>query len=223
MLAAAGLTEQALRCPPDLPLSLSARADVLRAGGEPARVYMNCSGKHTAMLSTCVAAGWTTEDYMSVDHPLQKACRTTVEELAGEDVPAIGVDGCGAPVMALSLAGLARAFLAAVSAEEGTPPRRVADAMRAHPEYMSGSERDDLRLMRAVPGLLSKGGAEGVLAVAVPGRGAVALKIDDGGERAALPVLVAALAHLGIHADVAPEPVTGGGAPVGTVRPCYSL
>lgn len=218
ILAGAGLTEADLLCPPDLPLSPAARADVLRAGGGPARIYMNCSGKHASMLATCVAAGWTTEDYVAPDHPLQKACRTAVEELASQNVPVIGVDGCGAPVMALSLTGLARAFLRAVSADEGTPERRVADAMRAHPEYMSGSDRDDLRLMRAVPGLLSKGGAEGVLAVALPGRGAVAVKIDDGAARATLPVLLAALTQLGVEADLAPDPVLGGGSPVGTVR-----
>jgi L-asparaginase II len=222
MLHRGGLTEDALQCPPDLPLSESARDAVLRQGGGPARVLMNCSGKHTGMLLTCLANGWSTTDYLDPAHPLQQACRTAVEDLAGEKAAAVGVDGCGAPVLALSLSGLARAFLACVDAASDTEPRRVADAMRANPELVSGTGRDDARLMRAVPGLLSKVGAEGVLAVAVPGVGAVALKIDDGAARARMPALVPSLRLLDVIAtelDQMSEVVLlGGGQPVGSVR-----
>ncbi|MDT5027389.1 MAG: hypothetical protein QOE61_3815 [Micromonosporaceae bacterium] len=227
LLASGGLTEADLRCPPDLPLDPAAQAAVLRDGGGggdgggPSRVLMNCSGKHAGMLLTCQGAGWPLADYLAVDHPLQRACRTAIEDLAGEPVAALGVDGCGAPVAAISLAGLARAFVRAVSAPIGSPERAVADAMRAHPECVSGTGREDLALMRGVPGLLSKVGAEGVMAVAVPGVGAVTLKIDDGNGRARMPVLVAALRDLGIDAPVLDElaetPVLGGGARVGSV------
>ena len=223
LLHSHGLSEADLRCPADLPLSDPARAAVLRDGGGPSPVLMNCSGKHTGMLLACLAAGWSIEDYTDPGHPLQKACRHAVEDLAGEWVSAVGVDGCGAPVMAISLCGLARAFLGVVSAAPGTARRTVADAMRAHPELVSGTGRDDARLMRGVPGLLSKGGAEGVVAVAVPGAGAVALKIDDGAMRARMPVLVPALRRLGVEAPVLDElaetPLLGGGRPVGAVRP----
>lgn len=223
MLRSAGLSEADLRCPPDLPLSPSARTVVLCEGGGPSPVLMNCSGKHAGMLLTCLVAGWSIDDYLDPAHPLQKACLSTVEELAEEPVAAIGVDGCGAPVMAISLAGLARSFLALVSASPGTPQRTVADAMRAHPDLVSGPARDDARIMWGVPGLLSKVGAEGVLAVALPGVGAVAVKVDDGAERARMPALVPALRLLGVDAPVLGEmaetAVLGGGRPVGTVRP----
>jgi L-asparaginase II len=216
MLRAGGLSEDDLQCPPSLPLAA-------HANGGPSRVHMNCSGKHTGMLLTCRTAGWSIEDYREPDHPLQKALRVAVEDLAAESVSAVGVDGCGAPVLAISLTGLARAYLRAVSAPEGTPERTVADAMRAHPDLVSGTGREDQRLMRGVAGLLSKGGAEGVIAVALPNVGAVALKIDDGAERARLPVLVAALRTLGVAdapvlAELAESPVLGGGQPVGSVR-----
>jgi L-asparaginase II len=227
MLAAAGLSEADLRTPPDLPLSEQARTDLLRSGAAAAPVYMNCSGKHTGMLATCVAAGWPTEDYRSPDHPLQKQLRVAVEEICGESVAATGVDGCGAPVFALSLRALAGAFLRFATARPGSDERRVADAMRAHPDLVSGTGADDDRLMRGVPGLLSKGGAEGVIAVAVPGAGAVAVKIDDGAARARLPVLVTALRRLGVAAPVLAEmaefPLLGGGRPVGVVRSVAAL
>ncbi|MGE5828861.1 MAG: asparaginase [Micromonosporaceae bacterium] len=230
MLHAGGLSEENLRCPPDLPLAESARTEALRTDGRQ-RVYMNCSGKHTGMLLTCRASGWPLESYRDPEHPLQQACRAAVEDLAGEPVAAVGVDGCGAPVLAISLLGLARAFLAVVSAEPGTAPRAVADAMRAHPELISGTGADDARLMRGIPGLLSKGGAEGVLAVALPGAGAVAIKIDDGTTRARLPVLAAALAGMSGWDQLGPAelerltetPVLGGGEPVGQVRALVSL
>ncbi|MEV0273180.1 asparaginase [Hamadaea sp. NPDC050747] len=222
LLRSAGVDESALRCPPDLPLDETARAEVLRAGGRAERVYMNCSGKHTGMLLTCLAAGWATEGYLDPEHPLQERLRLAVESFAGEPVAATGVDGCGAPVLAISLTGLARAFLAMVEAPVGSAERSVADAMRAYPELVSGTGQDDDRLMKGVPGLLSKGGAEGVHALAVPGVGAVAVKIDDGGMRARMPVVVSALRRLGVEAPVLSEltefSLLGGGEPVGAVR-----
>jgi L-asparaginase II len=226
MLRSGGLTPDALACPPDLPLSEAARHAVLAAGGGRERIFMNCSGKHAAMLLTCLAAGWPTRDYHRPDHPLQKHLGAVLEEIVDEPVAAVGVDGCGAPVLAFSLHGLARAYLRLVGAPPGTAERTVADAVRAHPELVSGAEADDARLMRGVPGMLAKGGAEGVLAVALPGVGAVAMKIDDGAKRARFPVLASALRRLGVDAPVVAELAVdaegvvqrGRGEPVGAVR-----
>jgi L-asparaginase II len=225
LLRSAGLDEAALRCPPDLPLGEAARAAVLAAGGGRARITMNCSGKHAGMLLTCTAAGWPVEEYFHPDHPLQERLALAVEDFTGEPPAAVGVDGCGAPVFAASLGALARAYLRLVHGEPGSVERTVADAMRAHPRLVAGTGADDTRLMEALPGLLSKGGAEGVLAVAVPGVGAVALKVDDGAQRARLPVVLSGLHRLALSApaladlaDVAHMAVYGGGEPVGAVR-----
>jgi L-asparaginase II len=126
LLRRAGLGEEALHCPPDLPFGDAAREAVLRSGGGARRIQMNCSGKHSGMLLTCVAAGWPLNGYWLPEHPLQQRLTATVEELTGEQVAAVGVDGCGAPVLAVSLTGLARAFLRLVSAEPGTVERTVA-------------------------------------------------------------------------------------------------
>jgi len=222
LLRSAGLDESALRCPPDLPLDPAAAADVIRAGGGPSRIFMNCSGKHTGMLLTCLAAGWSTEEYWLPEHPLQQAIVHAVEDYAGEEVVATGVDGCGAPVLGLSLTALARGFLRVVSGEPGSVEETVASAMRAHPAIVSGTGAVENTLMTGVPTLLAKGGAEGVMALALPGAGAVAIKIDDGGHRANRPVLVSALRRLGVTApaleEVADVPLLGGGERVGSVR-----
>ncbi|MFJ4920849.1 asparaginase [Streptomyces sp. NPDC088725] len=225
MLAEYGLTAGDLQTPPDLPLDPVAAEAYLAAGQVRERVTMNCSGKHTAMLAACALNGWPTDSYLHVDHPLQKLVRIVVEEAAGERVAAVGTDGCGAPLMALSLTGLARAFRTFVLAEPGTAERRVADAMRAHPEYVAGTRRHDTWLMREVPGALSKMGAEAVQAVALADGRALAFKIEDGGSRAIGPVLARALELLGIENEVVgrigSSPLLGGGAVVGGVRAVF--
>ena len=218
----AGLTEDDLRCPPSLPIDEPTARRLIRESDAPeSRARMNCSGKHAAMLATCIANDWPTETYLDPEHPLQRHIRKTIEELAREPVAAIAVDGCGTPLFALTLAGLARAFRALVLAEPGTAERKVADAMRKFPEWTSGTGRDENRLMASVPGLLLKGGAEGVDAFALPGGSAAAMKIEDGTTRARTPVTVAILTALGAQppADLATTPVNGGGYPVGEIRP----
>jgi L-asparaginase II len=224
LLAGAGISADALVCPPSLPLDEPAAHAVLRAGGGPERVLMNCSGKHTAMLLTCAANGWPLDGYADPAHPVQVAIRAAVEELAGQPVAAVAVDGCGAPLFGLSLRGLAAAFARLVGAAPGSPERAVADAMRAYPELVGGTGRDVTRLMAGVPGLLAKDGAEGVFAVATPDGWAAAVKITDGTARARTPLLVDALRRTGLHAAVLDElaaaPVLGGGHPVGSIRSC---
>ena len=222
ILAGAGLDESALQNPPDYPYDPQTQRDWIASGHQAERIAMNCSGKHAAMLATCVRAGWDVDTYRSPDHPLQLCLRATLEDLAGECVGATGVDGCGAPVFAVSLTGLARAFGALVRAEPGTPERRVADAMRSHPEYVGGTGRDVTALMAGVPGLLAKDGAEAVHVAALPDGRVVALKIVDGSQRARPVVMAAALRRLGIQAPVLAEQaeaeLLGGGLPVGCVR-----
>ena len=224
ILASAGLTEDALQCPPALPLDEDAQRRFLAAGGHPDRVSMNCSGKHAAMLATCVTAGWPTGSYRDPGHPLQREIRARLERLSGERVTAVGVDGCGAPLFAVSLTALARAFGSLVLAEPHSSERCVADAVRTHPEWTSGTARSERALMMAVPGLLVKSGAEGVQAFALADGRAAAVKKEDGAARAVPAVTVALLRMLGV-AEVAPGaldqiadlPIYGGGQPVGRI------
>ncbi|MFD5034448.1 asparaginase [Streptomyces sp. NPDC058405] len=225
MLAEHGLTADDLRTPPDLPLDRVEAEAYLAGGGVRDRVVMNCSGKHTAMLAACALNGWPKDSYLDPAHPLQKLVRMVVEEAAGERVPAVGTDGCGAPLMALTLTGLARSFRHFVLAAPGTAERRVADAMREHPEYVAGTRRIDTWLMSEVPGTLSKMGAEGVQAVALADGRALAFKIDDGGVRALGPVLARALQLLGVEAEalfrIGRAPLLGGGVEVGGIRAAF--
>jgi L-asparaginase II len=228
ILAGAGLTSEALRCPASWPMELPVTVEVAKAGGARSRLRMNCSGKHAAMLATCVLNDWPTDSYRALDHPLQQAVRDAVADLTGERPTAIGVDGCGVPVFAVSATGVARAFRALVLAPPGSPERRLADAMRAHPEWTSGTRREERRLMDAVPGLLVKCGAEGVDAFALPDGRAGTVKIDDGAMRARTPVTVALLRALGVDGgpeldELAALPVHGGEEAVGAVRPAPAL
>lgn len=222
ILASAGLDESALQTPPEYPVDEVEKLAYVAAGGAPVPLAMNCSGKHAAMLATCVRAGWPTATYRDPDHPLQVSIRATVERVAGEAVAAVGVDGCGAPLFALTLTGLARSFAVLATAPEVSPEGRVAAAIRAHPEWLGGTRRDVTRLVAGVEGLIAKDGAEGVYAAALPDGRAAALKIEDGAQRARPPVMVAALRALGLEAavlgELAESPLLGGGVPVGAVR-----
>jgi L-asparaginase II len=225
VLAAAGLDEAALQTPPDYPVDEEEKYAFIAAGGTKAPVLMNCSGKHAAMLATCVANDWPLDTYREPGHPLQRQLAATVARLAGEPVAATGVDGCGAPLLALTLAGLARAFVAIATAGPGTREHRVAEAIRQHPEWLGGTRRDVTALVRGIPGLVAKDGAEGVYAAALPDGRVVTLKVEDGGQRARPPVMVAALRALGVEAAVLDElaeaPLLGGGRPVGAVRATF--
>lgn len=202
ILEDAGLTESALQTPPDHPLDDSEREKFLRAGLSKSSVAMNCSGKHAAMLATCVVNGWDAATYTSPDHPLQVKIRETFAELTGEEVDVVAVDGCGAPLFSASLIGLAQAFRTLSLAESG-PEARVAHAIRNFPEFVSGSNRDEVKLLRAIPGAIGKAGAESCYAVGLPDGRAVALKTDDGAPRVRPVLMTAALRRLGL--DVEPR------------------
>ena len=221
------LPEDALGCPPSLPLDEATAHALLASGGGPTRLHMNCSGKHAAMLATCLLRGWPTEGYLDRGHPVQRAVQATLERLAGEPVAAVAVDGCGAPQHALTLTGLARAFSRLATAAPGTPEGQAAAALRARPELLGGTGRDVTALVRDVPGLVAKDGAEGVYAAALADGSAVAVKIADGATRAARIAVVAGLRALGAPAraleGLAVLPVLGGGRPVGEVRPAGAL
>ncbi len=225
ILAQAGLGENDLRCPVDWPGGRSYRDDLVRAGEGPARIYMNCSGKHAAFLLACTANGWSTADYLDPSHPLQVLVRETVEIYTGEPVEHTGIDGCGAPVHATSLAGLARAMgriSAATSGEAG----RLAAAILAHPWAIDGPGRPNATVIEQL-GLVAKLGAEGVLAIGTPSGTGVAVKILDGSARTRTLVALELLVDAGEvdrHAatrvlDQLVEPVLGGAEVVGaTVR-----
>lgn len=226
ILASVGLDESALGNIEDYPYDAQAREEVLRRGEPKTRLAMNCSGKHAAMLATCVAAGWPLEGYLDPEHPLQVGIQEVFEACTGE-AAYVTVDGCGAPALSTSLTGLARAFANIATAADG-PGARVAEAMRAHPEFVSGTRRDEVTLHRAVPGLIGKLGAEAVYAVALPDGRAWALKADDGGDRARSVVMAAALLRdgvgdlEGVDADAIRStgdvPILGGGRRVGQIR-----
>jgi L-asparaginase II len=223
ILTAAGLTEHALQNTPALPSNATERKRWLLGERRPSSLAQGCSGKHAAMVATCVANAWPVETYRDPDHPLQQAIAGVLAELSRDDVTAVVVDGCGAPAHAITLTGLARAFSAIATGTPASAEGRLAAAVRAHPWFVGGTGRDVTDLMTAVPSLIAKDGAEAVYAAALPDGRAAAVKISDGGPRAGAVVLGEALRRLGVAADqlqaLAGPPVLGHGERVGLVRP----
>jgi L-asparaginase II len=176
-------------------------------GRPPEVIHNNCSGNHAGMLALCRSNGWPTEGYRLLEHPVQQACLDVHAE-ATELEPrrlSTGTDGCGIVTFALTLERMAHAFSRLESLRGGD---RIAAAMRARPDLVGGPDGVDYLLMRAAPGWLAKGGAEGLLCAAGPGGVGVALKSEDGASRAHGPALAAFLRRLGVDLpDLAERPV----------------
>lgn len=233
ILTLAHLDESALQNTPDLPWGSAASREWLAAGGKAESITQNCSGKHAAMLLTCVTAGWDIDTYLQPEHPLQQAIAATLAEFTGGPLLGTTADGCGAPLFATTLLGLATAFARLTSPANATDSAeaRVAQAMRAHPFLIAGSNRPTTTLMRAIDGLVAKDGADGVYAAGLADGRAVALKIRDGAERPLAVALVAALDHLGATSGIGTDElaiaalrtrtILGGGEPVGEIRPAF--
>ncbi|MFE7846492.1 asparaginase [Microbacterium sp. NPDC057407] len=234
ILAAAGAGEEDLGCPPAWPGDAGTRDEMVRERSEPARVRMNCSGKHAAMLLACAANGWSTADYLEPQHPLQVHIREVVERLLGEKVSATAIDGCGAPVYATTLFGLARAIHRIGTASSTSPfalhrsAGTLVQAVRAHPWTIDGPGRPDTVAIERL-GVFAKGGAEGVMVMVAPNGTTVALKMLDGSSRATTAVALRLLERAGAlaSADVAatmqqlPLTISGGGQVVGAIRPAF--
>ncbi len=232
LLRRSGLGVSALRCPSDWPLDSGARA---RARSRR-RVLHNCSGKHAGMVAASAAAGWDLETYLRPSHPLQRRVVKAVLLATGLARVELGVDGCGVPVHGMPLASMATLFARLARPDRLGPIEaevvRSTSAMRAEPYLVAGRNRTDTALMHEVPGLVVKSGAEGLACAAVLQTGlGVAVKIEDGGDRAAGPALIRALALLGAVDGEAlarletfiRRPVTGGGRVVGELSADFPL
>ena len=219
ILASVGLGEKDLQNAKDKPLGELER----RAWGnqEPTRLAMNCSGKHAGMLATCVAAGWPTATYLDPAHPLQVAIKKELENLAGEDVALTSADGCGAPLFLISLHGLARA-MRAITISTDPIHQSVVQACRDFPEMVAGENRLTTRLMREIPGLFMKEGAEGVEVATLADGRTIVFKISDGSIRPFETLMVAALAEFGINVEDKTERIYGGSEAIGSMRACIT-
>ncbi len=222
ILARSRLTEEALQTPPDWPVDDQARLAEIAAGRTQRPVTMNCSGKHAGMIATAIINDWPIEDYRDPGHPVQQGILAAIAELTGDRPGPIAVDGCGAPLAAVTLTGLARAFGRIAGATGRSPEARVGEAVRTHPQWVSGTGRDEYALHQAIPGLVAKSGAEAVYAAGLPDGRGIALKIGDGFQRARPVLLAELLLRLGFNHETVREqarpPVLGHGTPVGELR-----
>jgi L-asparaginase II len=218
ILKSAGLSDSDLQNTPDRPLDRKAR---IAFGAKPATsLAANCSGKHAGMLATCVANGWDVKTYRDANHPLQVAIANEIEKLTGKSINRTSVDGCGAPLFSMSTRSIA---VAARKMRIGSDPvfNRVINACLKHPEMILAEGAFDTRMMRAVPGLLVKGGAESVMLASLADGSAIAWKISDGANRANGPMMKAALAKLGITIEGEFVDVLGGGTVVGSLSATF--
>lgn len=196
MLNDLGLEEGDLACGPHDPLSARGMKLLRESGARLTRLHNNCSGKHAAMLARAHTAGWHTYGYERREHPVQRCCLQAAAKWADMPEGEVGqaVDGCGVVAFALPLENMARAWarLARAYRDEEEIPRRVLHAMRTRPFLIGGTDRFDSILIEETEGrAVAKIGAEGVHCIAIPEQGiGIAVKVDDGAQRAQFPAVI---------------------------------
>ena len=215
ILAGAGLRESDLLNATDKPLGENERLTWGLAA--PTRIAMNCSGKHAAMLATCVINGWDTKSYLEMDHPLQLAILQEIESISNQRVANKTFDGCGAPLFAISTMGLAQA-IRSITISSDPIHQEVLTACRQYPEMVAGVGRLTTRMMQGVPGLFMKDGAEGVNIASMPDGRTLVFKIADGSLRSFGVIIQAVLKQWGITTPHEAVDVYGGTSIVGGIR-----
>jgi L-asparaginase II len=203
LLTATRLGHQRLQCGCHTPYFVE--LGVKGPGGPYDERHHNCSGKHAGFLAYCVQHQLPLDTYLAADHPLQQAIEAAVMRVCdlGADQIAVGTDGCSAINYAMPLAHLALAYarLAAGTASPHFGPSlaRLSQAMREHPDLVSGTGRNDEAFMRIGRGdWVSKVGADGVQAMGSVSRGlGFAIKIADGSKPALFAASVAVMDQLG--------------------------
>ena len=182
----------------------------------PSQLAQNCSGKHAGMLITCKQNGWDMATYLDLNHPLQIAIKNEIEELAGEKVTEVSIDGCGAPLFAISLIGLARSISNLVKSNEAVH-KQIVTACTTYPELVAGQGRLTTRMMKAVLGLFMKEGAEGIEVCSLPDGRVVAIKIIDGSWRPVAPIIMEIFKRWGVVMPDESVKIYGGGSVIGEV------
>jgi len=167
-----GIEETWLKCGAERPIHRPSGDALLRASAPFLDIHNDCSGKHTLMLKACAVNGWSLE-YRPPEHPLQRRIAEVAADWCGE-APGLAVDGCGVPVLCLSIEGMARAWgrmAVAMADAPGGRLGRIGWAMANQPRWTSGDDRLDLDVVRAATEPMAvKIGAQGVFCIAIPGR-----------------------------------------------------
>ena len=214
MLADRGIPLSAMQNASDKPLGEKEKITWGDKAGT--QLTQNCSGKHAGMLITCQQNGWDLSTYLEMGHPLQIAIKNEIELLAGEKVSTSTFDGCGAPLFAISLTGLAKTFSTLVKSNDLVYKQIVA-ACTKYPELVAGEGRLTTRMMRAVPGLFMKEGAEGIEICALADGRVIAMKIIDGSWRPVAPIIMEIFSRWGIKMPDESVKIYGGSSVVGGI------
>jgi L-asparaginase II len=216
MLEKRGIPTSALKNSVDKPLGENEK--IGWGDRPPSQLAQNCSGKHAGMLTTCKQNGWDMDTYLNFNHPLQVAIKHEIEELSGEKVSAVSIDGCGAPLFAISLIGLAKSISNLVKSNESIH-KQIVTACTSYPELVAGQGRLTTRMMQAIPGLFMKEGAEGIEVCALPDGRVIAIKIIDGSWRPVAPIIMEIFRRFGLVMPDESVKIYGGASVIGAVIP----
>ncbi len=205
LLEKLGFPLDILQCGTHPPFNSTSAIEIWRKGLQPTALHCNCSGKHLGMLAICKVMGWSTDNYLKIEHPLQQLLLAKIKEYHHFNDIVVGIDGCGVPVYGLPLKEMAKGFARLskpniLPAEIANASKRLVTAMTKHPKLVAGTGKLDTILMEILgPKVVSKAGAEGVQCLGLLEQGiGIAIKIEDGAIRATAPTCIEVLRQLGV-------------------------
>jgi len=194
------IAEDELICLPTYPLSMNAKEEVLRNGGEKRRIYHNCSGKHMGILTLCTDMNCDKREYWNINSPAQQEILSHISmmsEYPREQIK-IGTDGCGVPVFAMPMKNLAMAYMKMACPNTITDGLtrdaviKLTKLMNENYEMVSGTDLI-CSLLLMDNNIVAKGGAKGVYCFGLRDeRLGFSIKIIDGSEEE-WPLIVASI------------------------------
>ncbi|MGI6575453.1 MAG: asparaginase [bacterium] len=213
ILERVGLSVDSLQCGTHRPFHRPTARALQQEGKKPTPLHNTCSGKHACMLAITRHQHWDISTYTSISHPVQQEMLSMVAKMTGirrEDVQS-GLDTCGVPVFAVPLVNIALAFARLVKPEAWEEPicqgmKAISFVMEHYPELLAGEGRFTTALLRACRGkLVAKDGGEALFAMGVPVfELGIAVKIEDGSDRALGPVVLEVLKKVGVLSEPLP-------------------
>lgn len=172
-----GIAETDLECGSHPPAHPDSHYALNRKHEIPTSIYNNCSGKHIGMLTTAIHMQESIKNYVSQSHPVQTRIFQTIEKLCQVSLKhdTHGIDGCSIPAPAIPLNKLAQGFCEFVdptqlSSTEIDATQKLLSACTTHPLLTAGTGHYCSEIMKLLhqDQVLLKGGAEGVMAGAIP-------------------------------------------------------
>ncbi len=187
-----------LQCGVHGPLDKKSLEKIISSGEKFNELHNNCSGKHLAMLTSCIANKYGIVNYLDFNHPHQREIRKVFNKFTETKLTKrnFSLDGCSAPQYSFQIKSISKALnnlIKSYNNEFGytIPIRILINSILKNASYIGGTTSFDSQIIDASKSkIFCKHGAEGVFLFVHFKKGiSGVLKVTDGNERA-IPITI---------------------------------